>query len=77
MPPPCQRLWGGTSGASEKVATRWTPGAVRRDLWDQSDSFVHSADMTVVIGVHTCCGGRGGYSKGKLLCCSLDRVKWR
>ena len=60
MPSPCQRLWGGSRGASEKVAARPTCGAVRRDCWEKSFSFVHSAYLAVTMGVHDHCRGEGG-----------------
>ena len=59
MPPPWKRLWGGTRGAAETLATRMTRGAVRRDYWDQSISFIHYSDQTVVMGVYDC-GAAGG-----------------
>ena len=63
MPPPCQRLWGGTRGADDKASARTTHVAVTRDRWERSVSFVHSDDPTVAMGVHDCGAARGGTGK--------------
>ena len=60
MPPPWKRLCRGTCDADETVDTRPTRGALRRYYWDQSVSFVHSADQTAAIGVHNCGVAGGG-----------------
>ena len=52
---------------ANKVAARPNRGAVRRDCWKQSFSFIHSAVPTVVMGVHDCCGGWGRGCGEKLL----------
>ena len=49
-----------TRGAAEKVAAGPTLSSVRRDCYEQSVSFVHLADPTVLMGLHDCYGGRGG-----------------
>ena len=50
---------GKTCEAAGKVSAGSTHCVVRRDCWDQSVSFVHLADPTVVMGVHNCCRGGG------------------
>ena len=47
-------------GAAEKVAAGPNISAVRRDCYDQSVSFFHSADPTLSMRLHDCCGGGGG-----------------
>ena len=66
-------MWGGTRDASEKVAARPTCGAVRRDCWEKSFSFVHSAYLAVTMGVHDHCRGEGGGYKEELLRRPLGR----
>ena len=41
------------------MAARPNHGAMGRDYWEQSVSFVHSSDHTVAMGVHDC-GATGG-----------------
>ena len=70
MSPPWHRMWVGTHGASEKVAARPTHGTVRRDCYQRSVSFVHSADPIVSVGFHVCAevGGGGGSAKEERIC---------
>ena len=66
MPPPWQRIQGVNRVLLETVAARPTCGAVRRDYWEKSVSFVHSSNQTVVMGVHDCGVAGGGTGNNSL-----------
>ena len=47
-------------------------GSVRRNYWDQSVSFFHSADQIVAMGVHDCGATGGGAGNNSFSVVLLD-----
>ena len=48
-----------TCGAAKKVTEDPTLGAVSKDCYNQSVSFVYSTNPTVAMGIQDCCRGSG------------------